>query len=156
MSTATPRYANDFQPGQVFDLGWKDVTEQEIVQFALQWDPHPFHIDAEAAARSMFGGLTASGWQTALWMMQLMHRGFITVETSLGSPGHDELRWLLPVRPGDRLYGRVEVESVRISRSRPELGFVGTCATLSNQHGALVYLLRSQAMFRTRAAAGPA
>lgn len=144
------RHAEDYVPGEVFELGSKTVTEDEVIAFARQYDPHPFHTDPDAARGSIFGGLTASGWQTALFMMQLMHGGFISAETSLGSPGHDELRWLQPVRPGDRLTARVEVLAVTLSRSRPELGFVKNRATLTNQHGELVYRLVSSAIVKTR------
>lgn len=146
------RFAEDYEVGQVFDLGWREVSAEEIMRFAREYDPHPFHTDEQAARQSMYGGLTASGWQTALFMMQLMHGGFVSVETSLGSPGHDELRWLRPVRPGDRLHGQVKVLGVKLSRSRPDIGFVANEATLTNQHGEQVYLLRSSAIFRTRAA----
>jgi acyl dehydratase len=148
------RVVEDFAVGQVFDVGYRDVTEEEIIRFAKEYDPHPFHIDPVAAKETMFGGLMASGWQTVLFMMRMMHNGFLTVETSLGSPGVDEVRWLLPVRPGDRLHGKVEVLDVRISKSKPELGFIDNRATLINQDGKLVYSLRSKAMFKTRLGAG--
>jgi acyl dehydratase len=83
----------------------------------------------------------------------MMQKGFICLETSMGSPGHDELRWPVPVRPGDRLHGRVEVLDVRASRSRPEMGFVNTLATLTNQKGELALTMKSAAIFRTRSGA---
>ena len=83
-------------------------------------------------------------------MFRMMLQDFICQETSLGSPGHDETRWPKPVRPGDTLHGRIEVGEVRISTSKPELGFVNTTATLTNQKGEQVFLLRSAAIFRTR------
>lgn len=144
-----PRYAEDHQAGQVFDLGDHVIEEAEIVEFAAKYDPMPFHIDKEAAARSIYGGLTASGWQSCLIMMRLMHRGFFCAETSLGSPGM-EFSWLRPVRPGDRLTGRVVVEEVRISRSKPEMGFVTNTATLTNQNGEMVYRVRNVAIVRSR------
>jgi acyl dehydratase len=149
------RYAEDYKPGDVFELGTYDVTAAEIVEFAKKYDPQPFHIDEEAAKKTIHGGLISSGWLTGIIMLQLMRRGFICVETSMGSPGHDELRWLKPVRPGDRLHGRVVVGDVRISKSRPEMGFVNNTATLTNQNGEVVFSMKSAAIFKTRAAASP-
>jgi acyl dehydratase len=145
------RYVEDYRPGELFELGIRTITEREIVEFASRYDPMPFHLDKEAAARSIYGGLTASGWQSCLIMIGMMHKGFICMETSLGSPGM-EFRWLKPVRPGDRLTGRVEVEEVRVSRSKPEMGFVTNTATLTNQDGEVVYRTRNVAIFRSRPA----
>jgi acyl dehydratase len=149
------RYAEDYRGGEVFDLGFYDVTAEEILEFANKYDPQPIHTDEAAARNSIHGGLISSGWLTGLIMLSLMRRGFICMETSLGSPGHDELRWLKPVRAGDRLHGKVEVHDVRISRSRPEMGFVNNTATLTNQHGELVFTMKSAAIFKTRATAAP-
>ena len=148
------RYAEDYLPGEVFDLGSQTVSEEEILEFARKYDPQPIHTDKAFAEKSHFGGLISSGWLTALIMFRMMLQGFICQETSLGSPGHDETRWLKPVRPGDTLHGRIEVGEVRISRSKPEMGFMQTTATLTNQHGEVVFLLRSAAIFKTRMTAG--
>ena len=145
------RYAEDYTPGEVFEVGEYAFTAAEIMAFSREWDPHPFHTDPEAAKATMFGGLIASGWHTALVMMRMMHQGgFLSLETSIGSPGHEELKWLRPVRPGEVLRGRVVVNAVRVSRSRPELGFVNNTATLSNPAGEVVYSLTSNALIRTR------
>lgn len=149
------RYAEDYRAGEVFELGSHEMTAGEIVEFAKQYDPQPFHIDEEAAKKTIHGGLISSGWLTGIIMLRLMQRGFICMETSMGSPGHDELRWLKPVRPGDRLTGRVEVLDVKISKSRPEMGFVNNVATLTNQHGEVVFRMKSAAIFKTRATANP-
>ncbi len=146
----TLRYAEDYRPGEVFDLGSHQITETEIIEFARQYDPQPMHVDKEYAARSHFGGLISSGWLTALILFRMMLRGFICQETSIASPGHDETRWLKPVRPGDLLHGRVAVGAVRISKSKPKMGFVQYTATLTNQEGELVLRLRSATLFRTR------
>ncbi|MGQ0509137.1 MAG: MaoC family dehydratase [Betaproteobacteria bacterium] len=145
-----PRYFEDYREGEVHELGSRRLEEAEIIEFASKYDPLPFHTDREAAARSPYGGLTSSGWLTALVMMRMLNESFICVETSLGSPGIEKLEWLLPVRPGDELSGRVEVNAVRASRTKPEMGFVTNTATLSNQDGALVYRSRSVAIVRTR------
>ena len=147
-------YAEDYQVGQVFDVGECILTKQEIVSFAREWDPQPFHVDEAAAEATMFGGLIASGWHVALIMMRMMLRsGFVSAETSLGSPGHEGLKWLKPVRPGDRLSGKVEITEVRMSRSRPEIGFVTAIATLRNQANEEVYWLKSTSIVRSRGAA---
>ena len=146
----TLRYLEDYRAGDAIDLGSYGVTEAEILTFASRYDPLPFHTDKEAAARSVYGGLTSSGWLTALIMMRMLNDDFICQETTLGSPGIDELRWLKPVRPGDLLTGRVEVNAVRPSSSKPDMGLVTNTATLSNQHGELVYSSKSVAMFRRR------
>ena len=102
-----PRYWDDYEVGQKFPLGSTTFTEQEIVDFARQFDPQPFHIDAEAAKQSMYGGIIASGWHVASKMMRLFVDNYVDRRTALGSPGLDELRWLKPVRGGDTLTGTV-------------------------------------------------
>ena len=129
-------YAEDYEPGQVFEVGEHTFTKQEIIDFATLWDPQPFHLDEEFAAQSIFGGIVASGWHVALTMMRMMlEGGFTSAETGLGSPGHDGLKWLKPVFPGDRVTGTIEVTEVRMSRSRPDIGFVVSIAVLKNQRG---------------------
>ena len=153
MSTHGVRYAEDYRVGEIFNVGEHIITGQEIVSFANQWDPQPFHLDKQFAAASGFGGLIASGWHVSLIMMRMMLQGgFISPETGLGSPGADGLKWLKPVRPDDRLIGTIEVIEVRISKSRPEIGFVTTIATLRNQHDEQVYWLKSASIVRTLAA----
>ena len=150
MTSSDVRYAEDYAPGQIVELGSYEVTRDEIVAFGRKYDPHPFHVDEGQAKETMFGGLIASGWQTALIWLRLMHGPFIQPETSLGSPGHEELNWPNPVRPGDRLTGRAEVKEARISRSRPDLGFVRYTATLTNQRDETVLVTTSTLILRTR------
>lgn len=152
MTRAPVRYAQDFRPGEVIDLGSRRITREEILDFARKYDPHPFHLDETKAGETMFGGLIASGWQTALIWLELMHGRFIQPETSLGSPGHEELNWPNPVRPGDRLTGRAEVREVRVSKSRPDLGFVRYTATLTNQDDEPVLVTTSTLIVRAREA----
>lgn len=152
MTRSDVRYAEDYAAGQIIDLGSYEVSRDEIVEFARKYDPHPFHVDEEQARETMFGGIIASGWQTALVWLRLMHGPFIQPETSLGSPGHEELNWPNPVRPGDRLTGRAEVKEVRISRSRPDLGFVRYTATLTNQRDETVLVTTSTLIIRSRQA----
>jgi acyl dehydratase len=147
------RYAEDYKPGETFDLGDYNVTLDEIVEFAKKYDPFPFHIDDQVAQSTIFGGIIASGWLTALIWLRLMHRNFISVETALGSPGHEEMKWLKPVRPGDRLNGRLEIKGIRISKSKPDLGFVRYTATLSNQSDDDVFLTTSTLIIKSRSSA---
>ena len=144
------RYFEDFAEGQVYELGETTVPEAEILEFARKFDPQPFHIDSEAARRSMFGGLIASGWHTGSLFMGLMVRGLLHDTSSLGSAGIDELRWLKPVRPGDRLRARLTVTSVRPSSSRPDRGTVFTLGEMFNQQGERVFFVRSSGMFARR------
>lgn len=115
---------DELRAGDVFDLGEVSVTAEEIVAFAQAYDPQPFHLDADAAAASPYGGLIASGWQTCGLFMRAFATGFLNRTISLGSPGIDELRWSQPVRPDDRLAARYEVVSARASASRPDRGIV--------------------------------
>lgn len=153
MSSAAPRYAEDYRVGDVFDLGSIVVTKEEIVEFSQKWDPQPFHVNELSAEHSAFGGIIASGWHVTLLMMRMMNdSGFISPETSLGSPGHDGLKWLKPVRPGERLSGTAKISEVRISKSKPELGFVTHIATLRNEASEEVYILKSTSIVKSRAA----
>jgi acyl dehydratase len=118
------RFFDDFEIGEVFEVGHLDVTEAEIVEFGRRYDPQPFHVDARAARSSIFGGLVASGWHTAAMAMRLYVDHLVSPQNSLGSPGVDELRFLAPVRPGARLALRVTVVELRPSRSKPDRGLL--------------------------------
>ena len=114
----------DFVPGETIALGERTFTAEEIVDFARQWDPQPFHLDAEAGAQTHFGGLVASGWHTACAFMRLYVDGVLHDSTSLGSPGMSDLRWLRPVRPGETLRGFVHILEVLPSGKHPDRGTV--------------------------------
>lgn len=144
------RYAEDFFSGQTFDIGQKQLTKSEIVEFAQKFDPFPFHIDEAYAEKTVFEGLISSGWYTALIWLGMMHESLLTYETILGSPGHDSLIWKNPVRPGDTLSGEVEIIDSRISKSRPELGFVKYKATMLNQRGEEVFFTESTLMLKSK------
>ena len=116
------RYWEDFQVGEVSEVGPVTVTEEEIVEFATRFDPQPFHIDPEAARQSTFGGLIASGWHTTALFMGMFVRAVLLDSASLGSPGVDEIRWTAPVRPGDTLTGRSTVIDVQPSSKDPRRG----------------------------------
>ncbi len=147
------RYFEDYVPGAVHTAGAIAVTESEIVEFARRYDPQPMHIDPDAAARGRFGGLIASGWHTGAMMMRLFADNFLSSASSLASPGLDELRWHLPVRPGDTLSLRVTIIEARPSRKNPEQGVVRSLVEVLNQNGAVVMSLQPISLVRRRPAA---
>jgi acyl dehydratase len=144
------RYFEDYLPGAVYEYGDIAVTEAEIVDFARHYDPQAMHVDPAAAARGSFGGLIASGWQTATIMMRLFVDHFLSTVASLASPGLDELRWTRPVRPGDVLRIRVTVVEATRSRSRPDRGMVRTLVEVLNQNGEIVMSLKPMNLLRCR------
>ncbi|MGE4635366.1 MAG: MaoC family dehydratase [Arenicellales bacterium] len=144
------RYAQDYNAGDVFDLGTYDVTREEIIEFSRKYDPFPFHIDDQAAQETVFEGIISSGWLTGLVWLRLMHKAFLCYETTLGSPGHEEMIWPTPVRPGDRLSGQVEIKGSRVSASKPGLGFVRYTATLRNQKNEDVFVTTSTLIVKPR------
>src|SRR5262245_145740 len=152
MTSKETRYAEDYKPGDVFELGVYEVTRDEIIEFTRRYDPFPFHVDEEAARQTVFGGIIASGWLTALVWLRLMHQTFLSYEVTLGSPGHEEMNWPRPVRPGDRLHGRVEIKESRVSKSKPGLGFVRYTAALRNQRGEQVFVTTSTLIVKSRSA----
>ncbi|MEI6547780.1 MAG: MaoC family dehydratase [Burkholderiales bacterium] len=144
------RYFEDYHVGETFEYGDYEITEKEIVEFATRYDPQPFHIDKAAAARSLFGGLIASGWMTGSVMMRMMVENFIPTRSGLGSPGLDEIRWVQPVRPGDRLRVRVTIlETVR-SRSKPDRGSILALQEGLNQRGEVVMRMKGWGMYLCR------
>ena len=128
----------DFEVGQTQNFGAYEVTEEEVVDFARKYDPQFFHLDAEAAKQSLFGGLCASGWHTCAMTMAMMVENMAQKGLSLGSPGIDKLRWIKPVYPGDVLSVHMEVLETKASRSRPNIGFVTSRVTVSNQQTAVM------------------
>ena len=135
------RYFEDFHIGDTFDLGSLTVTAEEIIAFARQFDPQYFHTDPQRAQDSIFGGLVASGWHTGSLFMRLLVDGLLSKIESIGSPGLDQVRWLLPVRPNDILHGRLTVIDARVSRSRPTIGILRSNSELFNQHNELLMTL---------------
>ena len=143
-------YFEDFPVGQVRDCGSRTIALPEILAFARDFDPQPFHVDAQAAAKSPFGGIIASGWHTASIAMRMQVDAMLSHTHSLGSPGIDELRWKKPVRPGDTLSLKLEVLEARPSKSKPGQGSILTSLTLSNQHGEVVLTMKGWGMLRRR------
>jgi len=129
------RYFEDYAVGAIFDCGNIAVDQAEMIAFARRYDPQYFHADPEAAKESAFGGLIASGWQTAALTMRLLVEGYLSSVASLGSPGIDELRWTRPVRPGDILHVTVNVLDAKRSRSKPDRGIVRSLIEVTNQSG---------------------
>ncbi len=144
------RYFDDFQPGEVLELGSYQVPREEILAFARQFDPQPFHIDEEAARSSIFGGIIASGWHTAAICHRLLVQSLLSKSASMGSPGLDELRWLLPVRPDEVISLRGEVLSTTPSRSKPDRGAIKFRMEARNQKGEVVMTELATALFSRR------
>jgi acyl dehydratase len=150
------RYFEDFTPGQTIELGRRSITRDEIIAFAREFDPQPFHLDEEAAKTTIYGGLIASGWHTAAISMRLLYDGLVKDTVSLGSPGVDELRWVKPVRPGDTLSARLTVLECVPSRSKPDRGIVRSTIEMLNQHGEVVVTSKGMSLFGRRPASGAA
>ncbi len=143
-------YWEDLQPGQVLDLGSISPTREDIIGFATQFDPQPFHLDDEAAKASVFGGLCASGWHTCSMAMRLMVTNFLSTASSLGSPGLENVKWMKPVFPGDTLRLQHHILESRPMRSRPDVGLVRTHWDMFNQDGEQVLHMEGWGMFRRR------
>ncbi|KQT45131.1 enoyl-CoA hydratase [Aureimonas sp. Leaf454] len=141
----------DFPVGATRPLGPYAVTREEVIAFAAEFDPQPFHLDDDAAAASMLGGLSASGWHTCSMMMRMMADGFILDSTSQGSPGVDFVKWKRPVRPGDTLSGTMTVLEARVSQKRPTIGIAKLRNDLVNQNGEPVLACEYTVMLSTRA-----
>jgi acyl dehydratase len=134
----TGQYLEDFAAGQSYRSARLRVDEERIKTFAAEFDPQPFHLDADAARGSIFGGLAASGWHTAAMTMRLLVQSEFKPAGGIIGAGFDEFRWPLPVRPGDELYLDIEVLEVRPSKSRPNQGMVKIRTTTRNQKGEAV------------------
>lgn len=143
-------YFEDFEVGRTIEVGKRTVSEEEIVGFAKQFDPQPFHVDHEAASKSIYGGIIASGWHTCGMMMRLMVDGFLNEAASMGSPGVDEIRWIKPVRGGDTLSVTTTALEKRESGSKPDRGVVVTMWEARNQHGEVVATIKGMGMFKRR------
>ena len=147
------RWFEDYTVGESFEFGDYLITASEIVEFARRYDPQPFHVDAAAAAESHFGGLIASGWMTGSVLMRLVVDHFVAPSSSMGSPGLEQIRWRVPVRPGDRLSARVTVLESRASKSKPDRGSLLLRQEAINQTGEVVMSLEGWALIRRRSTA---
>ena len=144
-------FYDDLELGRVFPSDSIEVTAEEIVAFAQRYDPQPFHVDAVAAEKSVFGGLVASGWLTAAITMRLMVTGAFSFQRGVIGMGIESLRWPAPVRPGDRLTAAVEIVAMRPSESKPRFGVVQVRTTTRNQRGEAVQIVVSNVLVPRRA-----
>ena len=144
-------YFEDLRIGETTHFGSYEVTRDEVVEFARKYDPQPFHLSDEEAAKTHFGRLAASGWHTCAMTMAVIARQVVeTRQAGLGSPGIDELRWLKPVYPGDRLSVSGEIVELRPSRSKPDIGSFRTAMKVVNQHDEPVLTFTSIVLIRRR------
>jgi acyl dehydratase len=144
------KYFEDVQVGDVMRFGRYEVTREEIIEYARQFDPQPFHLDEEAAKASMFGGLIASGWHTGAMFIWMVVEQMTPVHATTGAMGFDDLKWLKPVRPGDVLSVESEIREKIESRSRPDRGTVKIESRISNQRGEVVMSLVSLVIYLRR------
>ena len=144
------RYLDDLFPGQHVRTPGITLSEAEIIDFAWRYDPQPFHLDVNAAAESPYGGLIASGFQSLALCFRLFIQTGVLAESSLGSPGLDELRWLAPVRPGDTLHTEIEVLEVRPSKSKADRGIARLRYHAVNQRHEVVLSLIINHLLRRR------
>ena len=133
------RFFEDYKPSHVYDLGTTTVSETQIIEFARRFDPQPFHLDPVKAATSQFGGIVASGWHTIGLVMRVFVDHYLSRVASLGSPGAEDIRWRIPLRPGDTLRIRATVLEARPSRSKPDRGVVRTLVEATNHADELVF-----------------
>ena len=146
-------YFEDLEVGAETYFGSYDVSREEVLEFARKYDPQPFHLSDEEAAKTHFGRLAASGWHTAAMTMAVIARHVVEhKQAGLGSPGIDELRWKKPVYPGDTLHVRGRILEKTPSRSRPEMGSFRTETNVTNQDDQLVMSFTSIVLIRRKSA----
>jgi acyl dehydratase len=146
-------YLDDLEVGQTTHFGSTQVSREEVIAFATRYDPQPFHLSDEAAAKTHFGRLAASGWHTCAMVMGVIARNVVdTEQAGLGSPGVDELRWLKPVYPGDTLHVSSTIVEVKPSRSKPDIGSFRSATTVTNQDRVPVMTFTSIVLMRRRPA----
>jgi acyl dehydratase len=144
-------YFEDLDVGSETYFGSYEVTREEVIEFASKYDPQPFHLSDEEAAKTHFGRIAASGWHTAAMVMSVIARHVVQHEQAgLGSPGIDELRWRKPVYPGDTLHVGGTILEKTPSRSRPEIGSFRTQTVVTNQDDQVVMTFVSIVLIRRR------
>jgi len=146
----TKRFFEDFSAGEVMELPGRQVSRAEIIAFAAEYDPQPFHLDEDAARVSLLGGLSASGWHSCCLLMRIISDHLMSDARFMGAPGVEEVRWLAPLRPGDTVSVRATVIETRPSRSRPELGFVKFLFEMCNARGDVLTTVAVSPMFERR------
>lgn len=140
----------DMTPGRVFDLGRKTVSAEEIIRFAREFDPQPFHLSEDAGRDSILGGLSASGWHTCSMMMRMFYDNLLRWSASEGAPGIDVIEWRKPVLAGDTLSASTTIIDRRPLKSRPGIGLLHVRHTVVNQNGETVMIMENPSMFRMR------
>ena len=146
-------YFEDVEVGSERLFGSYDVTREEVIEFARKYDPQPFHLSDEAAAKTHFGRIAASGWHTCAMTMAVIARAVVEEEQAgLGSPGVDELRWLKPVYPGDRITVHGKIIDAIPSRSKPEIGVIKSENVVTNQDNVPVMRFTSIVLMQRRPA----
>ncbi|WP_050928235.1 MaoC family dehydratase [Aestuariivita boseongensis] len=145
-------YFDDMPVGFTFETGSRTLSAEAIKRFAREWDPQPFHLDEDAAAASVYGGLIASGFHTVLTAFTLTLEASDWSDSSMGSPGMENVRWIKPVYAGDTLRVKAEVTAATPSRSKPDRGFVEVQYDILNQDDVLVAAYRASHMLRRRQA----
>lgn len=144
-------FFEDLPVGTAFETGTRTLSREDILSFAAEWDPQPFHLDDAAAKASPYGGIIASGFHTVLVAFNLVLTAKDWSDSSIGSPGMDNIRWKAPVYPGDTLRVRAKVVSQTASRSKPDRGFVDLACEIVNQNDVVVATYQGTHMLRRRA-----
>jgi acyl dehydratase len=151
----TKLHWEDFQPGHVAVYGPRRVTREEIIAFAAEFDPQPMHMDEAAGGATLLGGLGASGWHTCCLLMRMIADGFLLKAASEGSPGIDELRWLAPLRPDTEIRVRATALERRVSKSKPERGFVKFRFDVIDEQDKVLASLTCSQMLKRRESGAP-
>jgi len=144
------RYFEDFALGEILALAERRVERADIIAFAAEFDPQPFHLDERAVSTDLTTGLSASGWHTCAMFMRMLCDGYLLETSCMGSPGIETLKWRRPVRPGDLLSGTSTVIEVRESKSRPTIGIIRFRHEVTNQAGEVVMWMENPVMFERR------
>ena len=145
------KFFEDFTVGETSEFGNYAVTREEVLDFAAKYDPQPFHLDDEAAAKTFFGKISASGWHTcAMTMRMLVDQMQATKSAAEGSPGVEDIRWRRPVYPGDTLHVRSRVDGKTDIPSKPHLGIVHNCHEVLNQDDVIVMTFKAGVLMRRR------
>lgn len=145
------RYFDDFHVGDRFQSPPCTINESQIIAFAREFDPQPFHLEPEEAKQTLFGGLVASGWHTAAITMRLIVESDLNIAGGIVGLGVDELRFPKPVRPGDTLRTASEILELRLTRSRPDRGLIVVSSVTTNQDGIAVLTMKSTLLVNRRA-----
>lgn len=153
--TSSRRHYEDLQVGEIIELGATTVTKEMIISFAREFDPFPFHLDEEAARKSLLGGLASSGWQTAALTLRMLGEAFLNTIASMGGLGFSDLKWRKPVMVGDSISGTATIFALRRSRSHPERGIVTIDLAIANQRGEPVMSMRLANLIELRDPTAP-